>query len=465
MARRDPLDPSRRRRPARRALLLLAGALTVASAPAAVLRAADAPSELTLAEAVRRAVATYPAVAAARAQADAAAATAAAARAARRPTADLSATGTQYQKPTIVSPIHALAFDDLPHFDTTIFTGTAALGYTLLDGGARRATVAARAADAAAAAAVAAASAQELAGRTVAAYTRALSARAVLAAQDRRLAALDAERDRVRRLLDAGKAPRVDLYRVDAAVAAGRADRVSTAALLHLALRDLARLTGAGDAEVPAAALVPAAPAPGGPPGRRELLERAAAASPAVARAEHELDAAQAAVELAASERRPKLRAGARWLEFADGAGDLTGEWNAGLQVALPLYRGGAVPRRLAAARAARDAARGRLEQARLETAEAVDRALAALDEAGARRQSLDDAVRAFAEVARVEKLRLGAGAGVESDYLDAEADLLGAEAQRATARDDEVRALGELARATGELGSDWLDTHLVNGE
>ena len=57
----------------------------------------------------------------------------------------------------------------------------------------------------------------------------------------------------------------------------------------------------------------------------------------------------------------------------------------------------------------------------------------------------------------RIEKLRLSAGAGVETDYLRAEADLLAARANAAEARNRAAAARAELARIAGELTPEWV--------
>jgi outer membrane protein TolC len=229
-----------------------------------------------------------------------------------------------------------------------------------------------------------------------------------------------------------------------------------------VALGDLARATGLPAEAVTADALVGLALAVPEPPARDAVLARLDAESPALRRAREELAAAEAAVRLARAEDRPKLRGDAEWLEFGSSAGDFSGEWRAGLRVAVPLYRGGATAARVARAEAARDAAAAAEDAALLGLEEAIDRALAAAAEAAARAASLVEAEEALREVVRVERLRLAAGAGVEADYLEAEADLLAARARLAEARHAELVARAELARAAGALDEGWVERELV---
>ncbi|MGQ0562943.1 MAG: TolC family protein, partial [Gemmatimonadota bacterium] len=70
---------------------------------------------------------------------------------------------------------------------------------------------------------------------------------------------------------------------------------------------------------------------------------------------------------------------------------------------------------------------------------------------------ALEAAVAQSQEVARIDRLALEAGAGVQSDYLTAEADLLRARAGLSEAHAQELMALVELARITGVLSESWL--------
>jgi outer membrane protein TolC len=73
----------------------------------------------------------------------------------------------------------------------------------------------------------------------------------------------------------------------------------------------------------------------------------------------------------------------------------------------------------------------------------------------------LQTAVAQAEEVARIEKLALDAGSGVQTDYLTAEAQLLSARASLTQARGAEAAARIELTRVTGELSPEWLQSNL----
>lgn len=451
--------PRARRTAATLAACLLAASTVAAETPP------PAPPRLTPAEAVARALASHPEAGAARAEQRRAESALAATEAALVPRVDLMGSVVRFQEPMVVTPIHRLDFQDLPEFDDTLIQGDLHLDHTLYDGGVRRGGVARDEALAGAAATGTEAVEQALVARTLGTYLRVLGLDATLAAADRRMDAVAAERRRVEQLLEVGRAPEVDLRRAEAALASARASRVRLAAMLETAERDLGRLVGEEGEPVPAGALVPIA-APAAELPAREALYETLEASPAVVRARRSLDAAEAAVAVARGGNRPRVAVVGDVREYGSSAGSFDTEWNAGVQVAVPVFDGGARDERVAQAEAARDAAAERLRLARLDARAEVDRAVASLAEARSRETALAEAVAQYEEVARIEKLRLDTGVGVQADYLDAEAALLDARAGRVEAANAMVGARVEVARATGVLDAAWVEESLrVAGE
>lgn len=416
-----------------------------------------AEQRLSLEAAVGRALAHYPSILASRSEQAAAAARAKGALAERRPAVSLLASATRFEEPMVVTPIHGFDPASIPRFDETLVQTAAEVSHTLYDGDARRARI--RQAEALAEAAGLGSEAMELAvmTRTISVYVEVLGLNEVLLAHDRRLAALEAELARVRQLLDVGRAAEVERLRMQAAVAAARAEQVRLATGLDTAERELARWIGGEAEETRAERLSPLGLRGGVLPDRSTLLAEAVASSPEVERARFSVEAAEAAVALARSARLPELRLVGNFVEYGSAAGEFTGEWSTGARVSVPLYRGGATRARIAAAEAESAAAGERLRLATVQVAGQLDRALAGVEESTARVGSLEQAVDSFGEVARVEKLRLEVGSGVQTDYLDAEADLLAARAELARARHGLIAWRAELARVTGGLGLDWL--------
>jgi outer membrane protein len=417
---------------------------------------------LPLEEAAARALATHPAVGIARAHEDEATALAGEAAAARWPSLRFSAAATQYEDPMGVAPIHGFTPEAIPPFDRTHLNAGLGLNYTVFDGGARGGRIDRARSVAGAAGAALTASEQRLVARVARTYLEALGRREVLAAHDRRLAALAAERERATRLRTAGRAAQVEVLRVEAAIASAEAERVRLAATLEVAEQDLARLIGGGVEEARASRLVPVALADTTIPSREDLLATAQARSPAGEEARARAAAAAAGREVARGARWPAVDLFGNWIDRNSDDEDLPPEWSAGVQMSLPLFTGGAITQRIASADAAERGAGEELRLTELEIAADVDRAHTIYLEAHALVRSLETAVLRYAEVTRIEKLALDAGSGTQTDYLDAEADLLSAQARLTEAQNAEIVARIELARVSGELDRAWLARTVV---
>lgn len=437
-----------------RCILLLASAL-LSLAPLSASAAEPAP--LTLGEAARAALAVAPRLALARAEQEAALAEEAEARAALLPALSLAGGLTQFEKPVPVEPIHGFRPDLLPEFDHTVIQPSLRASYTLFDGGARAARIEGASAQAASLASRLAAEEQAVLRDTALAYLRVLSLAELLAADEKRLAGLDAELDRVGKLLAVGRAAAVDLARATAARAAAEADRATRAARLELAEKNLATLTGEPRERVRAGRLPKVAEVPPAMPDSAALLERALARSPLLAAAKDRLRAAEAALALARAAKRPAITAQASETGYSGSDLGWSAEWSAGVSLSLPLATGGATDARIR--RAAALVARAEAEIATLEEGlrNTIDQAQAGLAEAAARGRSLEAAAASYAEVVRIEGLKLAHDSGTQTDFLAAEALLAGALAARVEARFAELGSHLELARAAGELDLDWL--------
>jgi len=433
--------------------------LGVLFVPAVV--AAAEPPRLSLLAATERALAQHPSVAAATAGSEEARAAAGEAAAARQPTAKAVASMTQYQKDMVVTPIHGLGEGVTPPFDDLLLQGGLNVSYALFDGGARRGRIRSAEAQADAARAALDGVGQVIVGRVVSAYAEILGGREIVAAHDHRLAAFESERARVRQLLEVGRAAEIDRLRVEAALATAQADRTRAAISLDQAERDLAALVGAPVAETRADRLAPLDPLAVPPPSREPLVRLALESSPLVEEARRHQAAADATVGVAKSGRWPEAKLVGNYFAFGGGDTRFDAEWNAGIQLSVPIFNGGATGKAIERAQAARRAASERLRQAELDVTAAVDRALGALQDAQARSASLVTAVARLEEVVRIQKLLLETGQGTQTDYLDAEADLLGARADLTRAQLGEVDARAGLALAAGQLTPAWIEENL----
>ncbi len=439
--------------------LLLGVLIGPIGSPAAL---AQEGAKLSLLEAVERGMSRYPSVGAAQAGADAARAAVGQASSAWFPALTLDASITRFSDAMIVYPLHEFDIERVPPFDETLTRASTVLSYTLFDGFGRQADVRRARADFGVAESDVAGTTQELIARIASTYLDVLGRREVLEANDERIDALEAELGRVEQLLEAGRAARLEVVRVEAELASARADRVAAAVALDVAERELGRLTDEPVERTRSEQLLAVSLAAQRLPyDRADLVERAVSNNPLVERADRQRQAASAAVSLARSSWWPRLDLMGTLINYGSPNTEDQLEWNVALAARWPLFAGLNRSRGVERAQARRRAADETLRLTEIEVAKAVDRAFSAVQESSARVASLRSAVRSFEEVARIEQLRLETGTGVQPDFLRAEADLLVARANLAETRHGEMKAHVELARVLGELSPGWLSDNL----
>ncbi len=414
-------------------------------------------TQLSLSMAVERALTVFPSIQASKANMEEAQAALGEAAAARFPLLKLNGSAIQYEEPTPVSPIHGFTPGRLPQFDETLFQGGVGLNYALFDGGNREARIRRARFQTGSADAELDATSQTLVARVVTTYLELLSKQQVLEAHDHRLTALQSELSRVQMRYDAGRAARVDVLRVQAALANAQAERVKDAESLDRAQRDLARLISSSVEEIKASRLMSVTLSDPSLTPRDLLKAEALQSSPAVRQARQRLASAEAGVAVARSTRWPELDLVGNYLYFNSSQGDDAAEWQAGAQLSYIIFNGGARAKEIERARATNRGASEQLRLTEIQVEQDLDRAFSGIEEARARVESLETAVSRFEEVARIEKLLRETGSGTETDYLDAEADLLTTRASLVEARHGEIAARVELARVIGQLSLSWL--------
>ncbi|HEU5050302.1 MAG TPA: TolC family protein [Gemmatimonadales bacterium] len=436
---------------------VLLGMLLVMATGRAV-SAQDTATPLTLAEAARQALETHPGARAAAARLDGAAAGLGEARAARLPSLSIAAAATTYSDPMLVSPLHGFSLAAAPAFDETLIQGGAVARYTLFDGGIRGARIRQARAEVGVGEAALARAEQSLLARVAGAYLEVLLRGRLLDANDRRVAAIEAEHDRVAQLHASGRAALVDVRRAEAALADARAEQTHHRTALPLARRELARLVGERGGEAP---LVEVRLRDSAAPDRSAIVAAVLASSPDAEEARRRAAAAEAAAGVLRGARWPSVSLSGGYVNRGGASSDFADEWNAGVELAWPLFTGGAAVRRVDRADAARRAAEEDVRLAELDAAARADVAVADVVEANARLVSLEEAVAAHEAVTAAERLRLETGTGTQADYLSAEADLLGARTELARTRYRRLAAAVELARLMGRLDLTWIESEL----
>ncbi|MGH7475498.1 MAG: TolC family protein [Longimicrobiales bacterium] len=423
--------------------------------------AAAEPQPLTLQQAVQQVMQTAPALRGAEAAVDRGRSGLRHAGAARLPGLALEASAVRFAEPMIVAPLHGLDPGRPPVFDETLLQSQLVLSWTVWDGGVRSARIERAAALLGAAEAGREVVRQALLLETVQTYLDAVLAGEVLRSQRARLDAAEGERQRAADLLARGTVARVDVLRADAALSAARAEVLEASGARAVADRSLARLMGL-TAEPAWTELEPLRLAAREElPDGDALVARALAASSELQAALRRVAAAAASVAEARAAWLPRLQVGARYTEFASSLGRESGEWQSGVSLSYPLFTGGARNAAHAGAAAELEEAQADAAQVELRVRQALDVARTAFETAGARISALAAAVAQAEEVARIERLALEVGAGVQTNYLTAEAELLRTRVALHGARHAELVARAELARLIGELSETWLSTNL----
>lgn len=416
-------------------------------------------ARLTLSNAVDRALATHPAVAAARATVDVAAADVGQMRAAWYPLVSLDGALNKFEKPMIVWPLHGLDLRYPPAFDTDLSQASLGAAYTMYDFGARSSRIRAAEAQRGVADASLEGAAQQVLGRTITAYLRVLTTREILVAENQRVAALTAEAQRARTRLAAGKAARLDTLRAAAELAAAHAERVVSAANVEVAEFDLARVMDVPFVSIHDATLAPVqlAHARETEPDRHALLSQARAANADVQAAERRANAARASIGAAKAGRLPQFQATSAIVDRSNVTGRWLSEWQVGVGMSWPLFTGGARLRAVDRAQATARAAEEQLRLTQLATEQQMDEGRAAYDASRARVIALNAAVQQAEEVARITALARDVGDGTQTDYLLAEAALFRARSTLIQARNAQIAARVELARVLGDLNRSWI--------
>ncbi len=420
-------------------------------------------NELSLVNAIEQALTHYPTVGVAAAEIDRARAVKGEARAAWLPSVSIVAAATRYEEQMPATPIHGFSPGALPTFNDALAQYGFNIGYTLFDGGKRRANIRGAQSRLAAVEASSIQTQQQLMTRVIAAYLSVLSTREKLAAHDVRLEAMRSELSRAEQFYAQDKAAKVEILRVQAALAAAEAGRAQVFSLLVVAEKNLASLIGVDPEQANTTQLKPVTFRDVAAEDDTVLYSVALRTNPRVEQTRYNVAAANAQLAVARGVRWPKLHLTGNWMDQGDFDGNRLDEWNVGVTASFPLFTGGSVKNRIAHSRANRRFAEEKLRLTEIVVQREIDQMLAALNVAQSRVVSLSSAASTYAEVARIEKLLVKTGSGTQTDYLDAESNLVTVRADLAEARHAAIIARVELARLTGQLDLSWITRHLEN--
>jgi outer membrane protein TolC len=253
-------------------------------------------------------------------------------------------------------------------------------------------------------------------------------------------------------LEEVGRAARLDVLRVEAALAEARARETQAVAETRVARSSLARWMGRTSEQIEGVTLAAPTGVPSMPEEPPRLRRDAVERNLMLRDLRAAVDASQAQVGAARGSRLPQLALAGSIYEQGSVDGDFVTEWNVGVRVSLPVFTGGALGSTVERAEASHRGAVATLQASELRVAEQVDRGLAELESALSQSESLAVAVARAEEVVRIERLRVENEQATQSDYLDAEASLLMARAGLARARYGAWISRIRLDRTLGRL-------------
>jgi len=421
--------------------------------------AAYAQAPLTLDDALARARANNPALAAARAQADGAAVGVTVARGQWFPRITLTESATRSDQPVFAfgallsarqftAQDFAVARLNSPGA-TNLFTTRLGVQQVLFDGGRTSAIVA----ESSARRDLATAAADEAATGIALAVTRTFGQLVTLQASARALdaavAAATEDLRRAERRRDAGTVTDADVLAVAVHLSDLRQRHIQLKANAAATAATLNRLMGE-PVESPIDAVLGADVTPPATSDLPTLFAEAEAARPDLRRADAEIRMATAASRQASSIWWPQVaaQAGVEWNGIE--VGDRARSWVVGGEVRWSLSLSGADRARVSAASHARSAAVLMREDLRAGVQVDVLGAVRQLEAAVARVAVGAESVAQARERARVTRNRYDAGLASMTDVLAASSALLDAEARHTGARVDVLNAQAELHRAVG---------------
>lgn len=421
--------------------------------------AAHAQTPLTLDEALAKAHANNPALAAARAQADGASVGVTAARGQWFPRVTLSESATRSDQPVFAfgALLSARQFTAQDFAvgrlngpgATNLFTTRIGVQQVVFDGGRTSAAVA----ETRARRDVATASSDEAAAGVALAVTRTFGQLVTLQSSARALdAAVGAATEdltRAERRRDAGTVTDADVLAIAVHLSDLRQRRIQLGAGIAATRATLNRLMGE-PVESPIGVVAVADVTLPSFSDLSTLFAEAEATRPDLRRADAEIRMATAAARQASSVWWPQVaaQAGIEWNGIT--AGDRARSWIVGGEVRWSVSLSGADRARVQAASHARSGAELMRQDLRAAVQVEILTAVRQLEAAGARVAVGAESVAQATERARVVRNRYDAGLASMTDVLAASSALLDAEARHTAARVDVLNAHAELRRSLG---------------
>ena len=374
------------------------------------------------------------------------------------PTLDAEGTYTRFKERQRVVPAHRN--NEPGVFDEDFLEGGLVLRLPIFQGGRRVAAY--RIAELAGrlASEQLTASRQDLVLNVASTFYKTLQLDRVIRATEASREALQSQTATTRLRVEVGRSAPVDSMKIEVRLASIEQSLSRLEADRRLLLVQLGRLIGMSDQSHPAfqiAGRLTAAPQP--LPDFENARKLAREQRPELKAAQARLEQAERGLDLARADYWPRVDGFARYGSRSGLPYDQKGDsnaldhetsWMTGVQVDLPLFRGGAVRTQVAQARLRIDQAREILRGVELLIGEDLDRAFTVLSDSRNRMAVTGKNVETAEETFRIEQVTYREGRNTINDVLDAQAARLTADVEHSQAVVDYVLARLEWERAVG---------------
>jgi len=323
---------------------------------------------------------------------------------------------------------------------------------------------------------------QDIIFETARLYLQSLTYTDLIGAAEARIKSLQSLLDRTQKLIQGGRAVPVDALKIKTRIAQIESDLATLRSSRRTSLSSLAAVMGF-EGELPelvstqASSKLPPAPEPA-----EALLRQAAAARPDIVSQGHEIRAGERAEQATRKSALPRIDLRASVVQYDSNTpegfpqligrllpglpadlpspGNTATDWLVGVHVSFPLFDGGKREGQLEAAQAQLEEARLARQKLELSIAREVRTALADLESAQSRVQSLRDSVAESERVLHDEQLKFEAGRSVINFVLDAESALLTNQSLLSQAERSVAIANLALDLSTGQIDASRLPNH-----
>lgn len=277
----------------------------------------------------------------------------------------------------------------------------------------------------------------------VTAYTNVRRDNSIVRLRDNNLKVVQRELQASRDRFEVGEITRTEVALAEARVASAQSDLAIARGNLDRSREQYRNAVG----EYPSSLDTPPTP-PSVPSSQAEAQAIARTVHPDMKQAQHNVNIAELNVQLAEKSLLPVL-SGSASLNVDQDGNDTS---SIGINLAGPIYNGGALASSIRQANARRDASRAVLHLTRHALDQSVGIAWSQLEVSSAALRATDEQIKAFRVAYEGVREEAELGARTSLDVLNAEQDVFDAEAAKLSAESDRYVGLYSLLAATGQL-------------